>query len=302
MDDAWDVSHRAIAKLSEVLRAFDELVSMLHRHPTELQDVCQLIRKHVKSTASTIRVKRTVRDGENIFNSNSSARCLTSAPQHSSASSGRWDEEGATNKFTSTGMPINPSAAHASFLLVAGEANEGEMYRPMASPLFSSVRDKPVGVRPEARASHHPLTRSCRSNSSPVVVERSRLNGVKPAVSARTSRANGMWIHLWPCFGTHSSSLTKAPERVFVRARFRYIADVTEKVAKDLGCQPAPTMLYEPQGKEIKSLQDLVPEAHYLLFPSGGFYRRDAVPASLLTILVENAKHVLCASGFDAKG
>lgn len=105
-----------------------------------------------------------------------------------------------------------------------------------------------------------------------------------------SKRYEGFWIIIWPCFGTTSSSFYKAGRRVFVRSGYRFIVDITDEVAKDLHCQPSPTVLFEPDGKEIRRIQHLRAEEHYLLFPSGGFYRRDAVPEALLHTLLISAK------------
>lgn len=107
-------------------------------------------------------------------------------------------------------------------------------------------------------------------------------------------RYEGFWIVIWPCFGT-VTSLLKMGRRVFVRPRYRFIVDITDEVAKDLDCQPPPTVLFEPTGKEVKNIQDIQPDRHYLLFPSGGFYRRGAVPEALLRTLLLSAKKAIPA-------
>ncbi|KAH9578841.1 hypothetical protein LSM04_005970 [Trypanosoma melophagium] len=100
------------------------------------------------------------------------------------------------------------------------------------------------------------------------------------------------WINVWPCFGTFASSVSK-PTRVVVSGSYRYMEQLTEKAGIATGCQPAPSVLYEPDGRPIRSLAQLVPEQHYLLFPSGGFYRREALPHALLEELVRAARMAL---------
>ncbi|ORC88331.1 uncharacterized protein TM35_000172030 [Trypanosoma theileri] len=100
------------------------------------------------------------------------------------------------------------------------------------------------------------------------------------------------WINIWPCFGTFASSVCK-PTRIVVNGSYRFMEQLTEKAGVMTGCQPAPSVLYEPDGKSIRSLAQLVPEQHYLLFPSGGFYRREALPHALLQELVREAKMAL---------
>lgn len=118
----------------------------------------------------------------------------------------------------------------------------------------------------------------------------STLHASPTPVVRGSSKYEGFWIVVWPCFGTTTSSFSHAGKRVFVRARYRLIVDVTEEVAKELRCQPPASVLYEPDGKEIQSIKLLRPEGHYLLFPSGGFYRRTAVPEALLHTLLRSAK------------
>lgn len=104
----------------------------------------------------------------------------------------------------------------------------------------------------------------------------------------------GMWINIWPCFGTHASIFSTA-RRTFVRSYDCHVEDITEKVAMELKCQPAPTALYEPQGRVVRSVKELRPEGHYLLFPSAGFYRRECVPVALLRILVASGEEAMAA-------
>eukprot|EP00796_Vickermania_ingenoplastis_P013277 gene13277-9119_t len=127
-----------------------------------------------------------------------------------------------------------------------------------------------------------PARRSSGSGASP------KKCSVARSVPLKKGLTCSFWVHLWPCFGMRSACLK--PTRVFVKSAYRYIEDITEGVAKELQCMPAASVLYEPHGKEVRSLFELRPEEHYLLFPSGGFYRREAVPLNLLKLLVTKAK------------
>lgn len=108
--------------------------------------------------------------------------------------------------------------------------------------------------------------------------------------------AQGFWIHVWPCFGTFQS--TARSERVYVYAHYRHLADVLEKAAEALGCKPAPQYFFEPDGKVVRTLRQLVSGQHYLVFPSGGFYRQDAVPSALLHEIIKGAKSTLTGRAF----
>ncbi|RNF05223.1 hypothetical protein TraAM80_04697 [Trypanosoma rangeli] len=100
------------------------------------------------------------------------------------------------------------------------------------------------------------------------------------------------WINVWPCFGTFTSFLCK-PTRILVHSSYRYMEQLTEKAGMLMNCQPAPSVLFEPDGRSLRSLAQLLPEQHYLFFPSGGLYRKEAVPAALLVELVRTAKLTL---------
>ncbi|RNF23815.1 uncharacterized protein Tco025E_02717 [Trypanosoma conorhini] len=100
------------------------------------------------------------------------------------------------------------------------------------------------------------------------------------------------WINVWPCFGSLTSFLCK-PTRILVHGGYRYMEQLTEKAGTLMNCRPAPSVLYEPHGRPLRSLAQLLPEQHYLFFPSGGFYRKEAVPVALLVELVKTAKLTL---------
>lgn len=117
-----------------------------------------------------------------------------------------------------------------------------------------------------------------------------------PAPKIAGRGTGGVWINIWPCFGTHSRAAA-APMRCFIRPRFVYMEDALESIAKELACQPSPSALLEPHGRVVRHLDDLRADGHYLIFPSGTFYRREAVPVSLLKILVESAKRTIGGEG-----
>ncbi|ESL06308.1 hypothetical protein TRSC58_06020 [Trypanosoma rangeli SC58] len=100
------------------------------------------------------------------------------------------------------------------------------------------------------------------------------------------------WINVWPCFGTFTSFISK-PTRVLVHSSYRYMEQLTEKAGMLMNCRPAPSVLFEPDGRSVRLLAQLLPEQHYLFFPSGGLYRKEAVPAALLEELVRTAKLTL---------
>lgn len=111
-------------------------------------------------------------------------------------------------------------------------------------------------------------------------------------VHSDTSRTppypHSYWIHVWPCFGSYSSG-SKAV-RLCVLPHHVNLKDVLEHAATVVNTQPAASHFFEPDGKIVRSLGQLRPEHHYLLFPSGGFYRQDSVPSALLQILVKSAQ------------
>ncbi|GET91484.1 hypothetical protein, conserved [Leishmania tarentolae] len=107
------------------------------------------------------------------------------------------------------------------------------------------------------------------------------------------------WINVWPCYGSSAASRTHHPARVLVRGRYRYFEDVLEKAAKRTNCKPAPHGFYTPDGCPIRHLHDLVAEHHYLLFPFGGFYRKQSVPTALLWVLYTDARHIVQCSQRD---
>nr|CAJ2479031.1 unnamed protein product [Leishmania braziliensis] len=108
-----------------------------------------------------------------------------------------------------------------------------------------------------------------------------------------TTVSRSFWINVWPCYGGTSASHTQHPTRVLVRGRYRYIEEVMEKAAKLTNCRPASHGFYTPDGCPIRNLESLVPEQHYLLFPFGGFYRRQTVPTALLWQLYSDARHIV---------
>ncbi|KAG5470130.1 hypothetical protein LSCM4_02824 [Leishmania orientalis] len=104
------------------------------------------------------------------------------------------------------------------------------------------------------------------------------------------------WINVWPCLGGTVASRARRPTRVLVQGRCRYFEDVLEKAAKLTNCQPAPHCFYTPDGCLIRYLEDLIAEHHYLLFSSGGLYRRESVPTALLWLLYTDARHIVACS------
>ncbi|KAG5470965.1 hypothetical protein CUR178_02271 [Leishmania enriettii] len=101
------------------------------------------------------------------------------------------------------------------------------------------------------------------------------------------------WINVWPCLGGTVASRARRPTRVLVQGRCRYFEDVLEKAAKLTNCQPAPHCFYTPEGCLVRFLEDLIAERHYLLFSSGGLYRRESVPTALLWLLYTDACHIV---------
>ncbi|KPA84694.1 hypothetical protein ABB37_01200 [Leptomonas pyrrhocoris] len=100
------------------------------------------------------------------------------------------------------------------------------------------------------------------------------------------------WIHVWPCFGNAMRSIGR-PTRVLVRGCYRFFEDVVERAAAQTQCQPACPSLYTPDGCPVWELEKLRAERHYLLFPSGGFYRKRAVPTALLWVLYTDARRIV---------
>ncbi|KPI90812.1 hypothetical protein ABL78_0045 [Leptomonas seymouri] len=107
-----------------------------------------------------------------------------------------------------------------------------------------------------------------------------------------TCATPSFWIHVWPCFGS-TVCCTLRPTRVLVRGCYRFFEDVVERAAAQTKCQPACPSLYTPEGRPVWGLEELRAEQHYLLFPSGGYYRKQAVPTALLWLLYSDAKHIV---------
>ncbi|EKF33247.1 hypothetical protein MOQ_002900 [Trypanosoma cruzi marinkellei] len=160
-----------------------------------------------------------------------------------------------------------------------------------------------------ARESYH-ISKCCDYSDGPHVYStgssgkvncaRSRVPGISSTLlkakprnpTASPVQPKSFWINVWPCFGTFTSSVCK-PTRILVYSSYCYMVHVTEKAGTLMGCRPAPSVLYQPDGRSVRSLAQLMPEQHYLLFPSGGFYRKEAVPAALLEEFVRAAKMAL---------
>ncbi|EAN92810.1 hypothetical protein C3747_12g442 [Trypanosoma cruzi] len=123
-------------------------------------------------------------------------------------------------------------------------------------------------------------------------ISSTRLKAKPRNLTASPVQQKSFWINVWPCFGTFTSFVCK-PTRILVHSSYCYMVHVTEKAGTLMGCRPAPSVLYEPDGRSVRSLAQLLPEQHYLLFPSGGFYRKEAVPAALLEEFVRAAKMAL---------
>lgn len=189
-----------------------------------------------------------------------------------------------------------PISDKKSSLLDAGKGVKDTEYKRIPFVRRGSLTNAGLVTGKEANRTYFSSHRNASSNSAEGIsrCERceilSTLHASPIPVVRGSSKYEGFWIVVWPCFGTTASSFSQAGKRVFVRARYRLIVDVTEEVAKELHCQPPATVLYEPDGKEIQSIKHLRPEGHYLLFPSGGFYRRSAVPEALLRALLLSAK------------
>ncbi|KAG5496211.1 hypothetical protein JKF63_02512 [Porcisia hertigi] len=104
------------------------------------------------------------------------------------------------------------------------------------------------------------------------------------------------WINVWPCFGDTAVARAQHPIRVLVQGRYHYFEDVLEKAAKLTDCKPASHCFYTPDGCPIRDVKDLVSENHYLLFPSGGLYRKHSIPTALLWLLYTDARHIVESS------
>lgn len=101
------------------------------------------------------------------------------------------------------------------------------------------------------------------------------------------------WINVWPCCGGTMASRTRHATRVLVQDKCRYFGEVLQKAAELTSCRPPSHSLYTPDGRCVRDLDGLVAEQHYLLFPAGGFYRRQSVPTALLWLLYTDARHLV---------
>nr|CCC95984.1 unnamed protein product [Trypanosoma congolense IL3000] len=111
----------------------------------------------------------------------------------------------------------------------------------------------------------------------------------KKLSSSSSKTGNTFWINVWPCFGNYAAR-SSLSTRVVVYSRFCYLEDVLERAATLTKCRPAPRVLYEPHGEPVLSVSQLVPGGHYLIYPGGALYRREALPNALLQELVWSAK------------
>ncbi|CBH18532.1 hypothetical protein, conserved [Trypanosoma brucei gambiense DAL972] len=112
----------------------------------------------------------------------------------------------------------------------------------------------------------------------------------------RTSPDQTFWINVWPCFGSFSVR-SCVPSRIAVYGNFFYVEDVIERAAAATKCRPAPRVLYEPHGRPVCSVKQLLPEHHYLIYPGGALYRRENIPEALLRELIWSAKAKLMECG-----
>lgn len=250
------ISISACHALADVLRSMDKLVEAIENDPILLEEAGRILFDHYQYRFGTRREGNVRRQSESGNASNTA--CDQKNGKMSSSNEKeelQEEEEGPVCPHHSGGFSGIPK------MLTEGHRDPTQG---MSHPTALHVGAAPIPSPPGAR---------CR----------------RQAIEMK-----GFWISIWPCFGTHSTYSAKS-YRAFVRSGFRHIVDITEPVAKALGCQPAPTMLFEPQGREVKSLQHLTSEGHYLLFPSGGFYRREAVPTALLKHLVHSTQKYIQA-------
>ncbi|AYU81704.1 hypothetical protein, conserved [Leishmania donovani] len=145
------------------------------------------------------------------------------------------------------------------------------------------------------------VPRRCRVEVDTPQLQQSRFCALSARVNAQrrlrwhseATDSRSFWINVWPCYGGSAVSRARHPTRVLVRGRYRYFEDVLETAAKLTDCKPASHAFYTPDGCPIRHLEDLIAEHHYLLFPFGGFYRKQSVPTALLWLLYTDARHIV---------
>lgn len=193
-----------------------------------------------------------------------------------------------------------PSSTHLDSLTEPCESTSTRSYNERQEEAAARVGRANGAMTPE-------VTSSCRAGDDDEGVEHSNarvapLRGARPSPPRRdvclydyACVTPSFWIHIWPCFG-NAVCFTSRPTRVLVRGCYRYFEDVVERAAAQTNCQPACPFLYTPEGCPVRELERLVAEQHYLLFPSGGFYRKQAVPTALLWLLYRDARRIIqCA-------
>ncbi|KAG5470551.1 hypothetical protein LSCM1_01795 [Leishmania martiniquensis] len=165
--------------------------------------------------------------------------------------------------------------------------------------LFTSLGERarewhngPSIARRNRQANEVNPTRQLSSSRTPSAQACAQLSHRNSAATLPLS----FWVNVWPCLGGTVASRARRPTRVLVQGRCRYFEDVLEKAAKLTGCQPAPHCFYTPDGCLVRDLEDLIAEHHYLLFPSGGFYRKETVPTALLWLLYKSARQLMWCS------
>jgi hypothetical protein len=91
------------------------------------------------------------------------------------------------------------------------------------------------------------------------------------------------WVTMWR--GTHRDG---EPHRVHA-ARCRSLQQLIDRAAKETVCQPAPTVIYTPDGRPITDLSAVRPDGDYLIHPAGFQYHEETVPTRLLEKIVLQA-------------
>lgn len=286
MPSTTNLSFATRVKISNITQQLEDLVLDLRNDPIQSYEAYTLLQMHFEHALSVLDQRRCSEEHlEEEVAGGVSSRCdfLRSQPTHldnkRNPISGVTpsNEQKMFSRVVSSPSPQDGNIGGSDIVRLQRQEREKEIPHWTPAEQESHAEENKVPVRTAHR---------CGSSSFVAPASKGELSPPKHPLDG------GVWINVWPCFGTHTASFSK-PTRVFVRARYRYMEDVTEIVAKSLNCQPAPTALYEPQGKEIRSLAELRHNGHYLFFPSGGFYRREAVPAALLNTLVEEARKAM---------
>lgn len=95
------------------------------------------------------------------------------------------------------------------------------------------------------------------------------------------SGGHAFWINVWSGIERNG-----AMKRLLVPQGAATMQYVLERAARETLCQPAPNVLYTPDGRIVSKLEDIVPGRDYLVLPTGTRYREDTVPTALLEKLV----------------